>query len=138
VARRPDGQTVFIHVCEHPEPVRELRRIHDTVSGTLGHRTLQAFQGADIVQLKILLHLLGYLDADPLDLAEPERGLYGAATAQAVDRLRTDAGLAGPAMGVPSGLVDHETVAALWAALERADLVQEARRRIRPYTQIRR
>ncbi|MBT8402218.1 MAG: DUF1028 domain-containing protein, partial [Gemmatimonadetes bacterium] len=56
MAQRPDGETVFIHVCEHPTPVAEVRRIHDTVSGTLGHRPLQRYAGSDVAQLKIILH----------------------------------------------------------------------------------
>lgn len=138
MARRPDGQTVFIHVCEHPTPVAEMRRIHDVVAGTLGHRTLQAYQGPDVAQLKILLNLLDYFrpGADAL----PEAGLldFDAEVAEAVDRLRADAGLATPALGSPPALVDAEFVEALWGALARAGLEVEARRRIADYTRIRR
>ncbi len=38
-SRRPDRVTADINVCEHPEPVAELRRIYDTISQTLGYRT---------------------------------------------------------------------------------------------------
>ncbi|HSG47456.1 MAG TPA: DUF1028 domain-containing protein [Longimicrobiales bacterium] len=138
MARRPDGQTVFIHVCEHPTPVAEMRRIHDTVAGTLGHRTLQAFQGSDVAQLKILLNLAGYFRAG-LDTL-PEEGLtaFDQEVAEAVDRFRTDAGLATPALGSPPALVDAEFVEALWAALAREGQDVEARRRIADYTRIRR
>ena len=91
-----------------------------------------------MAQLKILAHLLGYVEGDPADLPDRDREAYDAATAAAVDRFRDAAGLATPGVGSPSGLVDAETVSALWAALQRAGLVEEARRRIRPYTQIRR
>jgi uncharacterized Ntn-hydrolase superfamily protein len=60
MSRRPDGQTVNINVCEHPEPVAELRRIYDTASETLGFRTLEQPIGRDVLQLKILLHALGF------------------------------------------------------------------------------
>ena len=60
MSRRPDGQTVNINVCEHPEPVRELRRIYDTASETLGFRTLEQPIGRDVLQLKIMLHALGF------------------------------------------------------------------------------
>ncbi|MGH9201288.1 MAG: DUF1028 domain-containing protein, partial [Vicinamibacterales bacterium] len=50
MSRRPDGQTVNINVCEHPEPVRELRRIYDTASETLGFRTLEQPIGRDVLQ----------------------------------------------------------------------------------------
>ena len=59
LSRRPDGQTVNINVCEHPEPVRELRRIYDTASETLGFRTLEQPIGRDVLQLKMMLHALG-------------------------------------------------------------------------------
>ena len=138
VARRPDGQTAFIHVCEHPDAVAELRRTHDAVAGTLGHRTLQAYQGGDVAQLKILLHLLGYLGPDLEAL--PEAGLtdFDPTTVDAVDRFREDQGLGGPDLGVPPGMVDDEVVALLWADIEARGLAREARARIRPFTQIRR
>src|SRR5688500_16090837 len=56
MSRRPDGQTVNINVCEHPEPVRELRRIYDTASETLGFRTLEQPIGRAVLQLKIMRH----------------------------------------------------------------------------------
>ena len=43
MSRRPGRITVNINVCEHPEPVGELRRIYDTASETLGFRTLEQF-----------------------------------------------------------------------------------------------
>ncbi len=138
VARRPDGQTVFIHICEHPEAVSELRRTHDAVAGTLGHRTLQAVEGGDVAQLKILLHLLGYLD--PNVEALPEEGLtaFDAETVEAVDRFRADQGLGGASMGVPPGRVDAEVVGLLWSEIEAGGLESTARERIRPYVGIRR
>ena len=64
MSRRPDGQTVNINVCEHPEPVRELRRIYDTASETLGFRMLEQPIGRDVLQLKIMLHALGFYRAE--------------------------------------------------------------------------
>jgi uncharacterized Ntn-hydrolase superfamily protein len=138
VARRPDGQTVFIHVCEHPEAVRELRRTHDAVAGTLGHRTLQAVEGGDVAQLKILLHLLGYLRPDLGELPEDGLTVFDVETRAAVDRFRAEQGLGGGELGVPPGRVDAEVVALLWGAIEAAGLETTARERIRPYVRIRR
>ena len=138
VARRPDGQTAFIHVCEHPDAVAELRRTHDAVAGTLGSRTLQAYRGGDVAQLKILLHLLGYLAPDLEALPEEGLTVFDTATVEAVDRFREDQGLGGPDLGVPPGMVDDEVVALLWAGIEARGLAREARIRIRPFTQIRR
>jgi uncharacterized Ntn-hydrolase superfamily protein len=138
VARRPDGQTVFIHVCEHPEAVAELRRTHDAVAGTLGHRSLQAYSGGDVAQLKIILNLLGYLRPDRAELPREDLMDFDEETRAAVDAFRADHGLPAADMGVPPSLVDREVVGLLWSALAAAELEGEARRRIRPYTQIRR
>ena len=61
---RPDGQSVFLHICEHPEPVAELRRQFESVSQTLGYRELQQFRGSDVWQLKLILHALGFYRPD--------------------------------------------------------------------------
>ena len=71
MARRADGQTVHINVCEHLTPVGELRRIYDTVSGTLGFRELSLPTGNDVWQVKLIMHALGYFRADEEEL---ERG----------------------------------------------------------------
>lgn len=136
VARRPDGQTVFIHVCQHPRAVAELRRIHDTVSGTLGHRSLQTFTGADVAQLRIILNLLGYLHPELEALPREGLFMYDAETVDAVERFRADQGLGTADLGVPPGMVDREVVGLLWEALAREGLEREARTRIRPFVQI--
>ncbi|NIU64633.1 MAG: hypothetical protein GWN73_03990, partial [Actinobacteria bacterium] len=59
MARRADGQTVHINVCEHPTPVAEVRRIYSTVSGTLGYRELPQPSGNDVWQVKLIMHALG-------------------------------------------------------------------------------
>jgi uncharacterized Ntn-hydrolase superfamily protein len=59
-SRRTDGQTVNINVCEHPEPLEELRRIYNAVSQTLGYRELSQFTGGDVFQLKVMLNALGF------------------------------------------------------------------------------
>ena len=69
VSRRPDGLTVNIQVCEHPDAAGELRRVYDAVSQKLGFRTLEQQVGADVWQLKVILHTLGYFAA-----AEREAG----------------------------------------------------------------
>ena len=139
MAQRPDGETVFIHVCEHPTPVAELRRIHDTISGTLGHRPLQRYAGSDVAQLKIILHALGYLHSDLEEL--PRNATlrqYDGEAAAAVDAFRADRGLTTPEMGTPAGWVDAATVDALWQAQADAGRAVEVRRELRSLTRIRR
>lgn len=127
-SRRPDGVTVDINVCEHPEPVREVRRIYDTISETLGHRTLRQFAGRDVVQLKLMLHALGYFrpDAPSLDLADPSTEVYGPDAMEAVDRFRADQGWA----VAVHGYVDQRTVDRLWSRLAEEGRAEEVRRRI--------
>ena len=74
MSRRPDGQTVNINVCEHPNPVGELRRIYDTASETLGFRTLEQPLGRDVLQLKMMLHALGFFRPNDkeFDLKSPQ------------------------------------------------------------------
>lgn len=128
MSRRPDGVTVDINVCEHPRPVEEMRRIYDTVSETLGFRELRQFVGNDVIQLKVMLHALGYYrpDAEEVDIAAPEAMVYGLDAMDAVDRFRADQRW--QSSGVP-GYVDARTVTRMWALLDEAGLGDEVRER---------
>ncbi len=138
-SRRPDGVTAHINVCEHPRPVAELRRIYNSISQTLGFRTLQQFSGRDVWQLKVILHALGFYRSDQ---AELERGddsfFYTQEVVEAIDAFRTDQGLTTASLGSPPGLVDAETVERLWAALEDAGVASEVKDRLRAMTAVRR
>jgi uncharacterized Ntn-hydrolase superfamily protein len=138
-SRRPDGITANINVCENPEPVAELRRIYDTISQTLGFRTLQQPVGSDVWQLKVILHELGYYRPSQGELARDEDAqLYTLETIAAVDAFRAAEKLSLPAVGSPPGLVDQETVARLWAALERAGKATRVRELLLETTAVRR
>jgi len=138
-SRRADGMTAKINVCEHPDPVAELRRIYDAISQTLGYRSLQSFSGSDVWQLKIMLHALGYYRANEKELARGDDAFsYTADAIAAVDAFRAAERLAGPAVGSPSGLVDQETVIRLWASLERAGKANAVRQRLLDLTAVRR
>ncbi len=138
-SRRPDGVTADINVCEHPEPVREVRRIYDAVSQTLGFRTLQQFSGADVWQLKVMLHALGHFrpGTDALE-RDDSAFVYTAETVDAVDAFRLAEGLSTPRAGSPPGLVDEDTVARLWGALEEAGKAAAVRDQLRDVTAVRR
>ena len=142
VSRRTDGQTVNINVCENPDPVVEMRRIYDAVSQTLGYRTLQSFSGGDVWQLKVMLHALGVYKpgAAPLSAqGDREANNFTADIIAAVDAFRTTEKMGTPAVGgSPSGLVDPELVAHLWAALERAGKTKEVRQQLLATVQVRR
>ena len=138
-SRRPDGVTAFINVCEHPEPVAEMRRIYNSISQTLGFRTLEQFAGNDVWQLKVMLHALGhYRSATPQLVRDSTAFIYTTETVAAVDAFRTGEKLAGPGLGSPSGLVDGETVARLWSALERAGKTAGVRAQLLDVTAVRR
>lgn len=139
-SRRADKITAFINVCEHPEPVVELRRIYNSISQTLGYRQLEQFSGNDVWQLKVSLHALGFYRPAvsgklPRDSTSND---YTPDAMAAVDTFRASEKLAGPALGSPSGLVDRETVDRLWAALLRAGKAAEVRRELLDVTAVRR
>ena len=139
ISRRPDGVTANINVCEHPEPVAELRRIYNTISQTLGYRTLQQQSGSDIWQLKLMLHALGLFRGGEAELTrDGEADLYTPEVVEAVDAFRRSQGLTDGRSGSPPGLVDEATVERLWAALEAEGKADELRRRFVELTQVRR
>lgn len=139
MSRRTDGQTVNINVCEHPEPLNELRRIYDAVSQTLGYRDLQQFTGGDIYQLKVMLNALGfYKKGEVVPAQGPDANLYTAETVTAVNVFRDSEKMGTPQHGSPPGLVDDEMVAKLWAALQRAGKADEVRKALMNATMIRR
>jgi uncharacterized Ntn-hydrolase superfamily protein len=138
-SRRADGVTANINVCEHADPVGELRRVYDAISQTLGYRPLQQQVGADVWQLKVMLHALGLYRAGEGELRRGEDAmLYTPDAVAAVDAFRKGEGLAGPELGVPPGLVDEETVARLWRALERGGKAEAVRRQLLDVTAVRR
>ena len=138
-SRRADGITANINVCEHPTPVAELRRIYNTISQTLGYRTLQQFAGGDVWQLKVILHAAGYFRASEPQLARGDDALeYTPETVKAVEAFRGSEKLSTAVLGSPAGLVDAETVERLWAVLERAGKADALRRSLLDATAVRR
>jgi uncharacterized Ntn-hydrolase superfamily protein len=62
--RGGDHLSVSIDVGEHADPVAELRRIYWTTQRRLGWRSFSEIQGRDVVELKRMLHALGYWRKD--------------------------------------------------------------------------
>lgn len=137
-SRRPDGITVQINVCEHATPVAELRRIYNTVSQTLGYRTLSQFSGGDVWQLKVILHALGYFQPGEELTRDRESGVYTDEVMDAVDTFRRNQGLSTREIGSPRGLVDGQTVASLWEELEKRQKTTEVRELLLEVTAVRR
>ncbi len=140
MARRTDGMTVQIHACEHPTPVQEIRRVYNTVSQTLGYRTLEQESGGDVLQLKVILHALGIFrpDEEDFDPDEDDALLYTTEAIHAVDDFRARAGLASAGQGAPLGLVDDELVDLLWRELEERGLAEEVREKLLEVVMVRR
>jgi hypothetical protein len=120
--------------------VDELRRIYDTISQTLGFRTLQQYSGSDVWQLKVMLNALGYFrpNESPLRRDVPDALVYTADAVTAVDAFRAAEKLSGPALGSPAGLVDEVAVERLWAALSRAGKADGVRQALLETTAVRR
>jgi uncharacterized Ntn-hydrolase superfamily protein len=135
LSRRPDGQTVNINVCEHPEPIAELRRIYDTASETLGFRTMQQFIGRDVLQLKMMLHALGFFGTTDkeFDVKAPQASIYTQEAVEAVDKFRAAQGWQ---TTVP-GYVDARTIERLWGKLQEVGKANEIRRRMLELQRIR-
>jgi uncharacterized Ntn-hydrolase superfamily protein len=58
--RGGDHIALAIEVGEHAEPVGEMKRIYYTTQRRLGYRSFSKIDGADVVELKRMLHALGY------------------------------------------------------------------------------
>ena len=134
MSRRQDGRTVHIDVCEHEEPVQEMRRIYNTISETLGFRPLMQEIGNDVLQLKLMLQALGYFRPAEPDSAWPDRSVYTQEAVDAVDRFRRDQGWQ---TTVP-GYVNAATVERLWRRLEEAGRADAIRSRLLEVLRVRR
>ena len=58
--RGGDHVSLAIDVGEHADPVAEMKRIYRTTGRRLGYRSFSELRGDDVVELKRLLHALGY------------------------------------------------------------------------------
>ena len=120
--RGGDYIALAIEVGEHAEPVGEMKRIYYTTQRRLGYRSFSLIEGPDVVELKRMLHALGYWRPDLAEFpqqgrgqqANRELGRFDDDTIAAVDKFRTDKGLV--YQGNPAGLVDARFVDALRAA----------------------
>jgi uncharacterized Ntn-hydrolase superfamily protein len=58
--RGNDHITLAIEVGENAEPVAELKRIYYTTGRRLGYRSFSRVDGPDVIELKRMLHAVGY------------------------------------------------------------------------------
>jgi uncharacterized Ntn-hydrolase superfamily protein len=119
--RGGDHIALAIEVGEHANPVAEMKRIYMTTGRRLGYRDFSRVEGADVIELKRMLHTLGYwrpaLTAFPEgEAARAMRDLnqFDEEAIAAVDKFRADNSLV--YQGNPPGLVDARFVDALRTA----------------------
>ena len=96
-----------------------MKRIYYTTARKLGYRAFFRIEGPDVIELKRMLHALGYWKPDLKDFPEGQaapRDLnrYDDEAIAAVDKFRADKAL--NYQGNPPGLVDARFVEALRAA----------------------
>ena len=117
--RGGDYIALAIEVGEHAEPVGEMKRIYYTTARRLGYRAFSRVEGPDVIELKRMLHALGYWKPELAAFPEgqqtpPGLNRYDDEAIAAVDKFRTDKGL--NYQGNPPGLVDARLIDALRAA----------------------
>ena len=69
--RGNDHITLAIEVGEHADPVGEMKRIYYTTGRRLGYRTFSQIEGPDVIELKRMLHALGYWRASMAAFPDP-------------------------------------------------------------------
>jgi uncharacterized Ntn-hydrolase superfamily protein len=69
--RGGDYIALAIEVGENPEPVAEMKRIYYTTQRRLGYRSFSSISGPDVIELKRMLHALGYFRPSLAAFPEP-------------------------------------------------------------------
>ena len=118
--RGGDFITLAIEVGEHPEPVAEMKRIYYTTGRRLGYRTFSRVEGADVIELKRMLHALGYFrpslaafpDPPPSINTPTMRDLQKSNPAQ-YDKVVSESRQATAAYNREYALFDEETITAV-------------------------
>jgi peptidoglycan hydrolase-like protein with peptidoglycan-binding domain len=88
----------------------------------------------------VILNALGLFRPNETELKRdaPDALVYTSETVAAVDVFRAAEKLSGPALGSPPGLVDGDTVARMWTALEKAGKADAVRQSLLESTAVRR
>jgi len=118
--RGGDYIALAIEVGEHPEPLAELKRIYYTTGRRLGYRTFSKIDGPDVIELKRMLHTVGYWrptlaafpDAPPSTNTPRMRELQKSDPAE-YDKLMADSRRANADYTRDYAQYDEETIAAV-------------------------
>jgi uncharacterized Ntn-hydrolase superfamily protein len=118
--RGNDHITLAIEVGEHPEPVAEMKRIYYTTGRRLGYRSFSRVEGPDVVELKRMLHGVGYwrpslsaFPEPPPSLNTPQMQELRRTTPAEFERRTADARAATAAYNRDYATFDDETIAAV-------------------------
>jgi uncharacterized Ntn-hydrolase superfamily protein len=118
--RGGDHIALAIEVGEHAEPVAELKRIYYTTARRLGYRTFSRVEGADVVELKRMLHALGYwkpaltaFPSAPAGTNTPQMQELRKTNPAAFEKAQTEARQASAAYTRDYATFDDETIAAV-------------------------
>jgi len=118
--RGGDFITLAIEVGEHPEPVAEMKRIYYTTGRRLGYRSFSKIEGADVIELKRMLHAVGYFrpslvrfpDAPPSMNTPKMRDLQKSDPLQ-YEKLTSESRQASATFNREWSVFDDETIAAV-------------------------
>jgi uncharacterized Ntn-hydrolase superfamily protein len=118
--RGGDYIALAIEVGENPSPVAEMKRIYYTTGRRLGYRSFSSVDGPDVIELKRMLHALGYWrpslaafpDAPPSTNTPKMRELQKANPAQ-YDKIVGDARKTAADYAREYGAYDAEAIAAV-------------------------
>src|SRR5436190_5053826 len=118
--RGNDHITLANEVGEHAEPVAEMKRIYYTTGRRLGYRTFSRVEGPDVIELKRMLHAIGYWrpalaafpDA-PASINTPKMQELQKTDRQQYDKLVAEARVQQTAYSRDYAQYDEETIAAV-------------------------
>jgi len=118
--RGNDHITLAIEVGEHPEPVAEMKRIYYTTGRRLGYRSFSKVEGPDVVELKRMLHAVGYWRASlaafpdaPASINTPQMQELRRTNPAEFDKRTADGRAATAAYNRDFAVFDDETIAAV-------------------------
>jgi uncharacterized Ntn-hydrolase superfamily protein len=118
--RGNDRISLAIEVGEHADPVAEMKRIYYTTGRRLGYRTFSRVEGADVLELKRMLHALGYWRPTLAAFPDAPRGTNTAQLQElrktnpaAYDKAVAEARQASTAYTRDFGTFDDEAIAAV-------------------------
>ncbi|MGE3276514.1 MAG: DUF1028 domain-containing protein [Vicinamibacterales bacterium] len=118
--RGGDYIALAIEVGEHANPVGEMKRIYYTTARRLGYREFSQVEGQDVIELKRMLHALGYwrpslasFPEPPASLNTPENQELRRTNPDAYQKLQADTRRQSAEYNREYGLFDAETVAAV-------------------------